>query len=71
MTEEVHITLFKKADRWRFEIKYGNYRLAGSGDGFEDAEEKALKALTGLPKHDTIHIHYAEGKPVLPRKEAK
>lgn len=68
--EDVKMIIFKKADRWRFEIECGNYKLAGYGEDFPDAELKAYKALTGLPKHGTIHIHYPEGKSVLPRKES-
>ena len=69
--EEVHIKLFKKADRWRFEIECGNYKLAGHGEGLDDAELQAYKALTGIPNHGTIHIYYPEGKHVLPRKDSK
>lgn len=67
--EMVHIEIFKKSNVWRFEIKFGNYMLAGLGKDFEDVEIMAYKALTGLPKHGTIHIHYLDGKSVLPRKE--
>ena len=67
--EEVHIKIFKKTDLWRFEIEYGNYKIAGNGLDFNDAELNAYKALTGLPEHGTIHLHYLDGKKVLPKKE--
>jgi hypothetical protein len=60
--EDVNITLFKKSDRWRFEIECGNYKLAGHGNNFDDAELQAYKALTGIPNHGIIHMYYPEGK---------
>ena len=66
MTKEVYVKFFKVADIWRFEIRYEKYNLAGCGESFEDAELKAYASLTGLPRHDTIHIDYSEGKAVKP-----
>lgn len=62
--EEVHIHLFRKSDRWRFEIECGNYKLAGYGNDFEDAELQAYKALTVIPNRGIIHMYYPEGKHV-------
>ena len=67
--EDVLIDFFKKANRWRFEIKCGKYRLAGNSDSLSDAEELAFRALTAVPNQGMIHVTYEGGKPVTPRKD--
>ena len=66
MIKETKITIFKKANIWRFEIESGKYKVAGFGDTLQEAEDKAYFALTGIPNHGTIHSVYIDGKPVKP-----
>ena len=67
--EDVIVKIFEKADRWRFEIECGKYRLAGYGDGFDNTELLAYKTLKAIPNHGTIHVYYPEGKEAPSRNE--
>lgn len=58
MDNEVIINIYKKADRWRFDAICGKYRLGGFGESIEDAEDKALFAIKGIPNQGVVHVFH-------------
>jgi hypothetical protein len=66
--KELQIRYFIKEDKYRFEITYDKYKVAGYGRDLQEAEDKAQFALSGLPPHDMVHSIYKCGKKPTPRK---
>jgi hypothetical protein len=66
--KEVHICYSFKQDKYRFEITYDKYKIAGFGLDLQEAESKANFALSGLPPHNMVHSIYKCGKTPTPRK---
>jgi hypothetical protein len=64
--EGVSIRIFKLYEMWRYEIRSGKRVYLGSGNDFEDAENKAFKKARDFDSMGTVHIVYEGGKPVKP-----
>lgn len=61
---EAKIYFYEVAEKWRFDIEIGKYRIGGFGSTIEEAEKKADFALTGVPNHDIVHRMYLNGKSI-------
>ena len=66
--KEVIITYYMHAEKWRFDLVFGKYKLGGMGNSLTEVEDKANFALTGFPKHDVVHVKYTPGRSVVPAK---
>ena len=65
---EVNIRYFIQQDKYRFEVTYDKYKVAGFGRDLQEAENKAQFALSGLPPHNMVHSIYECAKTPQPRK---
>lgn len=65
---ELQIRYFIHQGKYRFEITYDKYKVAGFGRDLQEAENKAHFALSGLPPHNMVHSIYECNKTPTPRK---